>query len=237
MSRFITLTTVSALMLGLLLPPLASQTSAAECEDGFTPIFNGKDLTGWEGKLRNWHVEDGAITGENSPERPCTKCNYLFWRGRKPADFELRCLYRISSGGNSGVQFRSRELPDFDVAGYQADMEAGPEYTGSLYDCNGRATITKRGQTVVIDENGKREVGSCGDSAALQKLMKTNDWNEYRIIARGHEITLIINGTVMSQTTDREKGKAALDGVIALQLHPGPPMKVQFKNLRIRNLK
>ena len=74
------------------------------------------------GKFANWYVADGAITGENSPQRPCTKCNYLFWRGGKPADFELRCLYRVSSQGNSGVQFRSRELPDFDVAGYQADI-------------------------------------------------------------------------------------------------------------------
>jgi hypothetical protein len=217
----------------MLLLSWAAQTRAADVEKGFIPIFNGKDLTGWEGAPGNWYVEQGAITGENSPQKPCPKCTYLFWRGGKPANFELRCSYRIVDG-NSGIQFRSRELPDFDVAGYQADLESGPEYTGTLYDCNGRATITKRGQTVVIDADGKRAVTSFGDSAALQKLIKPNGWNDYRIIARGNEITLSINGTVMSRTIDREKGKAALDGFIALQLHPGPPMKVQFKNIRIK---
>ena len=215
-------------LLGVLFPPFAAQ-AAAEVEEGFTPIFNGKDLTGWDGKFANWHVAEGAITGENSRQRPCTKCNYLFWRGGKPADFELRCLYRVSARGNSGIQFRSRELPDFNVAGYQADIEGGPELTGTLYDCNGRHTITWRGQKVVIGEDGKREITTFGDPNALQKLIKLNDWNDYRIVARGAEITLTINGAVMSRTIDREKGKATRVGLIALQLHNGPLMKVQFK--------
>ena len=196
-------------------PGFRRAAPAAQVEEGFTPIFNGKDLTGWDGKFANWHVADGAITGENSPQRPCKKCNYLFWRGGKPADFELRCLYRVSSRGNSGIQFRSRELPDFNVAGYQADIEGGPELTGTLYDCNGRHTITWRGQKVVIDENGKREITTFGDPVALQKLIKLNDWNDYRIVARGAEITLTINGAVMSRTIDRERGKAAGVGLIA----------------------
>ena len=235
MSRFITLATVPAFLFGVLLPPFASQTSAADVEEGFTPIFNGKDLTGWEGKFGNWCVEDGAITGENSPAKTRTKCNYLFWRGGKPADFELRCLYRVSSQGKFRHPVPQPRTARFRRTGYQADITGGPEYTGTLYDCNGRRTIAWRGQKVVIDENGKREVTSFGDPAALQKLVKLNDWNDYRIIARGHEITLIINGTVMSRTIDREKGKATHDGLIALQLHDGPPMKVQFKNIRIRN--
>jgi hypothetical protein len=227
---------LTVLLLATLLPSFVVPATAAEVEEGFTPIFNGKDLTGWEGNFTNWSVEDGAITGETGPAKPAAKCNYLFWRGGKPADFELRCLFRISSGGNSGVQFRSRELPEFDVAGYQADIEGGTNYMGELYDCNGRHTITHRGQKVVIDENGKRETTSIGDRDALQKLIKLDDWNSYRIIARGHEITLIINGAVMSRTIDREAGKATLEGFIALQLHNGLPMKVQFKNLRIKNL-
>ena len=215
MLRSTTMTTIGVFLLlcGALFPAFAAQALAAEVEEGFTPIFNGKDLTGWDGKFANWYVADGAITGENSPQRPCTKCNYLFWRGGKPADFELRCLYRVSSQGNSGVQFRSRELPDFDVAGYQADISGDSEYTGTLYDCNGRRTIAWRGQKVVIAENGKREITSFGDPAALQKLVKANDWNDYRIVARGPEITLTINGAVMSRTIDREKGKATRDGL------------------------
>lgn len=231
MSRSISLPIWTAFFLATLLSSFVVPATAAEVEEGFTSIFNGKDLTGWEGNLTNWDVEDVAITGETSPTKPAAHCNYLFWRGGKPADFELRCLFRISAQGNSGVQFRSRELPEFDVAGYQADIEGGPEYTGNLYDCSGRLTIAKPGQKMVIDESGKREATSLGDPAALQKLIKPNDWNEYRIIARGHEITLIINGAVMSRTIDRERGKATLDGLIAIQLHNGPPMKVQFKDL------
>jgi hypothetical protein len=236
MSRPISLPTLTAFLTATLLSSFTVRATAADVEKGFTPIFNGKDLTGWEGNLTNWSVEDGAITGETGPAKPAAHCNYLFWRGGKPANFELRCSFRVSAGGNSGVQFRSRELPEFDVAGYQADIEGGPNYMGDLYDCNGRHTITHRGQKVVIDENGQREVTPIGDPDALQKLIKLDNWNDYRIIARGHEITLIINGAVMSRTIDREKGKATLDGLIALQLHNGLPMKVQFKNIRIKNL-
>jgi len=204
----------------------------ADSEAGFVSMFNGKDLTGWDGKPGWWYVEDGAITSQSTPEKPCTKCNYLIWRGGKPGDFELRLSYKII-GGNSGVQFRSRELPDWDTSGYQADLEAGDQWTGCLFE-HTRGGVAMRGQRVVIDENGKREVIKIGDPAALLTHVKKNDWNEYRIIARGPEITLQINGVVMAQATDRQKGLAAKDGVIALQMHPGPPMKIQFRNLRIK---
>jgi hypothetical protein len=236
MSRSISLPTSATFLLATLLSSFVAPATAADVEEGFTPIFNGKDLSGWEGNLTNWCVEDGAITGETGPAKPAAHCNYLFWRGGKPGDFELRCLFRVSAKGNSGVQFRSRELPEFDVAGYQADIEGGPNYMGNLYDCSGRLTIASRGQNVVIDESGKREVTLLGDPAGLQKLVKLDDWNEYRIIARGHDITLIINGAVMSHTIDRETGKATLHGLIALQLHNGLPMKAQFKKIRIKNL-
>jgi hypothetical protein len=224
-------------LLSCFLLTAAKLAATAEMEDGFTLIFNGKDLTGWEGEPGYWSVEDGALTGQTTKEHPLDHPSYIFWRGGKPADFEIRATYRfVGDHGNSGINFRSQQLPNWDVKGYQADMETGPNYTGILYECNQRAIMTQRGQKVVIDEKGKREVTTLAPSAELQKHIKPNDWNEYVVIARGPEIVLQVNGVVMSHVIDREKGKAAADGVITLQLHPGRPMKVQFKNIRIKYL-
>lgn len=216
------------LAIAFALPTLAA-------DDGFVSMFNGRDLTGWEGLPGWWYVEDGAITSQSTVEKPCRECNYLMWRGGKPGNFELRAKYKIV-GGNSGIQFRSRELPKFDTYGYQADLEAGKQWTGCLFE-HARGGVAMRGEKVVIDEDGTRHVTSIGDPAELLKAIKADDWNEYRVIARGPEITLEINGVVMAQAVDRQKDKAARDGVIALQVHPGPPMKIQFKDLRIKLLK
>jgi hypothetical protein len=205
---------------------------AAEVEEGFTSMFNGRDLAGWEGKPGWWYVEDGCLTSQSTPDKPCTKCNYLMWRGGKPGDFELRLSYRLI-GGNSGIQFRSRELPDWDTSGYQADMEAGDQWTGCLFE-HTRGGVSMRGQKTVIAEDGKKQVTPIGDPQELLKHVKKNDWNDYRVIARGRDMTLEINGVIMCQATDNQKGQAAKDGVIAFQMHPGPPMKVQFKNVRIK---
>lgn len=227
---------LTTLLFGLAIALLACFTAlpaqAAEPEQGFISMFNGKDMAGWEGKEGWWYVEDGAITSQSTPEKPCLKCNYLIWQGGKPGDFELRLKYRIV-GGNSGIQFRSQTRPDWDTYGYQADIDAAGQWAGALFE-HARGGIAMRGQRVVVDENGKKQVTSLGDSAELMKHIKKEDWNEYCITARGSEITLAINGVVMSQAVDHEKGKAARDGIIGLQVHPGPPMKIQFKDLRIR---
>jgi hypothetical protein len=235
MFRSIALSFLAALLLEMPLSLHVSPVNAADADKGFTAIFNGKDLTGWEGEPGWWSVEDGAITGKTTPEKPLDHPTYLFWRGGKPANFELRAIYRfLGSSGNSGINFRSQELPNWDVKGYQADMEAGPNYSGILYECNQREIMTKRGQKVLIAEDGKRNVTTIAPSEDLQKLIKPNDWNTYEIIARGPEIILKINGAVTSHVVDLEKGKAAADGLITLQIHPGPPMKVQFKDIRVR---
>lgn len=213
------------------------RNAATDVEESFTPIFNGKDLSGWEGEPGYWSVEDGAITGTTTAEKPLDHATYLFWRDGKPADFELRADYRfVTPDGNSGINFRSQELPKRDIKGYQADMEAGPNYTGILYECNQREIMTTRGQKVVIAEDGRRDATTLAPTAELQKVIKPNDWNEYVIIAQGPEIILKINGAVMSHVIDREKGKAASNGLLSLQVHPGPPMKVQFRNIRIKQL-
>jgi hypothetical protein len=222
------------ILLCLLLSSCQRQPTAG-VEEGFKPIFNGKDLTGWEGKPGWWRVEDGAITAEVTAAKPLNDCNYLFWRGGKPADFELRASFKLTGPeANSGIQFRTQELPGGDAKGYQADMDTKARYTGILYDCNQRGIMNKRGEKVVISADGKREVTTFADAAKLQKLFGPNDWNDYVIIARGPEIILAINGVMTTHVIDREKGKAAAKGLIALQLHGGHPMKVQFKNLRIK---
>jgi len=213
---------------------LCLSAAAAELEEGFTSMFNGKDLTGWEGKPGWWYVEDGCITSQSTLEKPCPTAHYLMWRGGKPGDFDLRLEYRLV-GGNSGIQFRSRELPNWDTSGYQADMEDGTQWSGCLFE-HARGGVSMRGQNVVIDADGKRQVTAMGDPQELLKHVNHHDWNRYRILARGSEITLEINGVVMCQAIDRQAGLAAKDGVIALQMHPGPPMKVQFRHLRIKQL-
>jgi hypothetical protein len=215
---------------------LSPELWSGEVEDGFTSLFNGKDLTGWEGKPGWWRVEDGAITAESTPEKPCPSAHYFFWRGGQPGDFKLRAEYRISGvGANSGIQFRSRELPGWDTSGYQADLEAGDQWTGCLFEQT-RGGVSMRGQKVVIAADGKRQVTSIGDPKELIRHVKKDGWNLYRVVAKGSDLTLEINGVIMCQATDEQTGLAARDGFIALQMHPGPPMKVQFRNVRIKLL-
>lgn len=202
---------------------------------GFKSIFNGKDLTGWDAKPGWWTVEDGALTSESTPDKPCPKCNYLIWRGGQPADFELRADFRLSGQGNSGIQIRSETRPDWDTYGYQADMTGDGELIGFVYH-HKYGLIAGRGEKAVFAADGKPSKEKIGDPADLLKHYKPGEWNTYRIICRGPDITLDINGTRMCQITDQRVPAAARRGIIALQMHPGPPMKVQFKNLRIKVL-
>ncbi len=220
----------------LLAAMLAMATTArAEDEKGFQPIFNGKNLDGWAGKPGWWFVEDGTLTARSTPEKPCRKHNYLMWRAGEATDFELKLEYRIV-GGNSGVQFRSRELDDWDIAGYQADIEAGDRWSGCLFEVKGRGGVAMRGEDVVIAADGTKQVKPLGDPAELGRKIKKEDWNRYEIIARGNQITLKINGVLMSRVVDNDRNKVKPGGTIALQMHPGPPMTVQFRNIRLKKL-
>jgi hypothetical protein len=156
------------------------------------------------------------------------------WRGDAPADFDLRLEFRLV-GGNSGIQFRSKELPEWDTSGYQADIEDGDQWTGCLFE-HTRGGVAMRGERVEIAADGERRVEVLGDPVALLGKVRRGEWNTYRIVARGANIRLEINGVLMAEVTDRQEGVAARDGVIALQMHPGPPMKIQFRNLRIKSL-
>lgn len=216
----------------LLLPHLAP---AAEKPQS---IFNGKDLTGWEGDPAIWSVEDGAIVGRLTAEKPIDHNTFLIWQGGQLGDFRLRLEYRIE-GGNSGVQYRSRVIDPakWIIGGYQADIVDGPEYTGILYDERGdRGILAKRGERVKIGPDGQRESTSFADAAELQKSIHTDDWNTYVIAARGPRLRHKINGKLMCEVIDREREKSAASGVLALQVHQGPPMTVRFRNIQLERL-
>jgi uncharacterized protein (TIGR03067 family) len=224
---------------------LATAVIAAEVEPGFKSLFNGKDLTGWDGNPKLWSVQDGTITGKTGSDED-TKINhntFLVWKGGEVADFELRLSYKIV-GGNSGIQYRSKviETGKFGpiVGGYQADFEAGKTYSGILYEERMRGILAQRGQKTVIKEvEGKTKVevaGSLGDTKEIQAKIKNEDWNDYVVIAKGNHLQHFINGQQTVDVIDEQDAKAAKSGVLALQIHVGPPMTVQFKNLRIKKL-
>jgi type 1 glutamine amidotransferase len=206
-------------------------------ETGFAPLFNGKDLSGWDGNPKFWSVREGAITGQTTVENPTQGNTFLIWRNGTVEDFELRLSYRIV-GGNSGIQYRSKDLGNWVVGGYQADFEAGKTYSGILYEEKGRGILAKRGEKTVIDSTGKvGVVGAVGDSAELQAAIKHEDWNDYQIVAQGNHLVHRINGRVTADVTDDQPDKRAMSGILALQLHAGPPMTVQFREIRLKRLK
>ncbi|MFO0012452.1 MAG: DUF1080 domain-containing protein [Planctomycetota bacterium] len=198
-------------------------------------IFDGKSLHGWSGLPSNWRVEDGAITGVNTAEAPIPQNTFLVYE--KPVkDFELELDFKIQ-GGNSGIQYRSKLLnkDQFVVGGYQADIDSAKRFMGINYEEQGRGILTDRGEIIAINNEGKKsKTGTTGDPEALLSRIKWEDWNHYRIVARGPLLQHYINDTLMSETRDEESAKAAAEGILAFQVHAGPPMKVQFKNIQLK---
>lgn len=213
-----------------------------KAEKGFKPIFNGKNLKGWSGNPDLWSAKDGTITGQTTEAHPTKGNTFLIWTNSDIADFELHFSYKIStSSGNSGVQYRSKVLDtnNWVVGGYQADFEAGTTYSGILYEEKmSRGIMAGRGEKVVWTKDCKKEVtGSVGSSDEIQAAIKKEDWNDYVVIAKGNHLQHFINGKPTVDVTDDCESKRAMSGVLALQLHAGPPMTVQFKDIRIKTLK
>lgn len=215
-------------------------------------LFNGKDLTGWEGKPELWSVKDGCITGQTQPDpaapgKSLLKSNtFLIWKG-EVSDFELTFKYKIVDAngeakgfGNSGVQYRSKVVDpaNFVVSGYQADFEVGKTYSGILYEEKARGILAKRGQKVVIHqgEDPKKPkldvVGEVSKSDDVQAAIHPAGWNDYKIVAKGNHLQHFINGMPTIDVTD-ETAEGAKSGVLALQIHAGAPMQVQFKDLKL----
>ena len=228
----------------LLAPFLAFAALCASVSAEDKNLFNGKDLTGWKG-LDFWSVEDGAITGRTTKEKPTKGNTFLVWEG-EVADFELTFQYKIV-GGNSGVQYRSKliDAKGFVISGYQGDFEAGKKYSGILYEEKGRGILAERSQKVVIKEGANPKdpkkpnievTGSLGKTEEIQAKINAEAWNEYRVVAKGGHLRHFINGVQTVDVTD-ETAVGAKKGLLALQLHAGPPMVVQFKDIVLKEIK
>ena len=195
----------------LSLPLLAARPAAAaqtfpeqgrSDESGFVSIFDGRTLAGWEGDPVYWRVEGGVLVGEVTPATLLKQNSFIIWRGGITADFELKLEYRISDRGNSGVNYRSEEIPGqrFALRGYQADIDGQQRYTGQNYEEKGRTFLALRGDISRVDADGKaRVIGSVGLKDELAAKVKNGDWNEYHLIARGNMLTHLLNGQVMSE--------------------------------------
>ena len=211
--------------------------SAADGDDGFTAIFNGNDLSGWQGDQEFWSVRNGAITGECTPEKQPKHNTFCIWRDGEVDDFELKARFKIV-GGNSGIQFRSAELEDYVMSGYQADMDGNNDWTGANYEERGRGILAKLGEKTVIGADGTvAVVGAVGDRTAIIAAIRKDDWNDCDIIAQGNHVVEKLNGVVSCEFTDNQPEKRVLHVLLGLQMHAGfPHFVVQFKDIRLKRL-
>ncbi|MFT5885892.1 MAG: hypothetical protein ACI9IP_002355 [Arcticibacterium sp.] len=226
-------------------------------EKGFNSIFNGKDLDGWKGDPVYWRVDEGNLVGEITAETLLKSNSFIVWQGGEPSDFEFKCEFKITEKGNSGINYRSVVFPEIPNAlkGYQADIDGAIRYTGQNYEERGRATLAYRGEIssinsqsgnwdhkklrdkVVKNNWSEREViGSLGTTDELKEKIKSEDWNEVQIIAKGNRLLHYVNGVLMSDVTDNDNINGKSNGLLGVQVHVGPPMKVAYRNLRLKNL-
>ncbi|MHC4154844.1 MAG: 3-keto-disaccharide hydrolase [Planctomycetota bacterium] len=232
---------VIAIMVGLLASLVCAEEKSASdsnVQPSFVHIFNGKDLSGWDGDPRLWSVQDGVIRGQTTQEKQAQKNTFCIWRGGKLKNFVLKIKFRIQNG-NSGIQYRSKDMGNWRVGGYQAEVCNQQGKVGFLYDERGRGWMARVGQFMVVDNDGKKHVVSkVADSNALIKARyyKEKDWNEYTIISRGNHLVHILNGFQTIEMIDSDPKGRAMEGILALQIHTGPPMTVEFKDIRIRHL-
>ncbi|HEX4144561.1 MAG TPA: DUF1080 domain-containing protein [Pirellulales bacterium] len=226
---------------GLLLAP--RQAVAAADEGGFEPIFNGKSLDGWDGNPKFWSVKEGAIVGEATAGNLADNDTFCIWRPGTVDDFVLRMKIKITGDqANSGVQYRSSEFEKWRVGGYQADWDHSGSWVGTLYEQpgehGGRGQLARAGDKVVIEKDGTKQKTSF---AKLVNLINNDfdpdEWNELEITAQGNHLTHKVNGKLFMECIDNEEAKRSLSGIVALQIHAGRVMKVEFKEIGLKRLK
>ncbi len=208
---------------------------------GEQSLFNGKDLEGWDGNPFHWSVEDGAIVGVNTKENPTKGNTFLIWKGGNLKDFDLTLECKIDSG-NSGIQYRSFIKPGehdgWRIGGYQADFESGDKYSGICYGEAFRGILCMRGDRTTLsrDQSGKlvKSVEKIGETTKLGLSIKKKDWNTYRIVADGFRFEHYINGEKMCELIDNDEKERRAEGLLAFQVHAGPPMKVYFRNIVLK---
>ena len=242
----------------VLLVPALSGCGAARgtvaAESGYVPIFDGKTLEGWEGDPTYWRVENGSIVGEVTPTTLLDRNSWLIWRRGVVRDFELRVEYRVSDQGNSGIGYRNAEVPGVPhaVRGYQADLDGPNRYTGMNYEERKRTTLASQGEKVMIPATANAAdlaaniqrnewvpsivESSLGHPDSLDAHVKHLDWNEYHVVARGNRMQHYVNGVLMSDVTDEDTANRKMSGLLGVQVHVGPPMKVEYRNMRYKKL-
>jgi hypothetical protein len=211
-------------------------------EPGFTSIFDGETLNGWEGDPKYWRVADGIMTGEITPETVIKSNTFIIWRGGTPEDFELKVEYRITEAGNSGINYRSAVIEDkvtpsnrFAMRGYQCDIDGRNRYTGNNYEEKGRLFLAQRGDVTRV--TGTRipvVLSRTGDNKELAQAL-TDGWNSAHLIIRGNVLMHNINGRLMCTVIDDDPSRPR-KGMIGVQVHVGPPMRVEYRNWRIKRL-
>lgn len=241
-----------ALLTALLIPtcllgadaPVSAPPEAAEMKS----LFNGKDLTGWDGDPKLWSVKDGVIHGETTEAVPAKGNTFIIWKDGTTKDFELRLSFRCNATNNSGIQYRSKHITEgkvgnaWVVRGYQHELRNEvnlPNVSGFIYDEGGkRGRICLAGEEATWETTGKKVVkNTLIDQDGWKKLFKLDDWNDVVIIAKGNHVQHYMNNTLILDFTDNHPELALKEGVLALQLHAGKPMWAEFKNIRIRDLK
>ncbi|HRQ88832.1 MAG TPA: DUF1080 domain-containing protein, partial [Bacteroidia bacterium] len=206
---------------------------SAKAEEGFTDLFNGKDLSGWDGNPAFWTVEDGAITGRTKAPEDLEYNQFIVWRGGVLKNFELRAKIKVTGDNNSGIQYRSKELPEvgkWSIGGYQCDVHPAAENNGMVYHERGRGIVSKNGQSVVVDPAAKKWLDR--DPVAV----KIDEWHDYAIVAKGNHIVHLIDGKLATELHDYDEAGRSLEGLLAFQIHRGPAMTVQIKDVRLKTL-
>ena len=205
----------------------------------FLKIFDGETMNGWEGDTSFWRIENKSFVGEVTLEKPLKSNTFMIWRGYMPDNFEFKAQYRISSKGNSGINYRSEEVlgVKFGLKGYQADIDGENQYTGQNYEERGRGFLAMRGQIAVLKENQKPTItGSLGNTDELKANIKAEDWNEIHIIVHGNSMKHYINGVLMSEITDEDAKKQKFGGLLGLQVHVMKSMKVEYRKIYLKEI-
>lgn len=253
------------LSIGLMLTVLLNGGLETSCSgqpkkgkaNGYVSIFDGKTLKGWDGDPTYWRVEDGTLTGEITPATLLKTNSFIVWKGGEPADFEFKGEFKITEAGNSGINYRSEQLTDvpFALKGYQADIDGKIRYTGQNYEERKRTTLAYRGQKTVIKApsgsmttedvksnvknnawTGLNVTGSLGSSDSLKTFIKSEDWNTFHLVIKGNHLQHYINDVLMSDVTDDDTVNGKAKGLLGVQVHVGPPMKVQYRNLMLKQM-
>jgi Domain of Unknown Function (DUF1080) len=223
-------------------------------KDGFVAIFDGKTLNNWRGDSTYWRVEDGCLVGVVTPATLVKRNTFIIWEGQMPENFEIKVEYKVSALGNSGINYRSEEIPGMPYAlrGYQADLNGPNQYTGSNYEERRRTTLASRGERTVIPPVANADslsqhikdnmwvpkivTGTLGDPETLKAAYKADDWNEYHIVVKGNHMMHYINGVLMSDVTDNDTVNRRFKGLMGVQVHVGPPMRIAYRNFRLKKL-